>query len=374
MLIWLMSVAMQVRRTTRTTRPVTRGIENANIKSTRMQTRSAAATEDDNSHRATAPTASSKAKTVDTTEAPVAGKRKREALAEVTEVNRERSPTKASTEGKRKNTNTTAVVKKAKARQPLQSIPNPRASQSSLQRTSAAGTTEEEACIVVERNAIEHVLPGSGPNRPVFKFVSRPRDSRAAPSRLPALQDIDAPRVFKKRHTLLQQVEGPSSENTDTAPPSVAKKPNPPIDSRPQVDETAQAREDDSAIAPLPASEGTRLEEERVASQLVAVEEDEDYFWDDFDAEDWDDPAMCAEYAVEVCNYWKELEVGAIRLFCYILLMNASLDKKPASPKLHSPPPPARLGQTRDSLGLVIPSPLLRPIQRRILLPLRECS
>lgn len=69
-------------------------------------------------------------------------------------------------------------------------------------------------------------------------------------------------------------------------------------------------------VETLPPSESSRIDEERVAHQLSVpqVDDDDDTtdLWDDIDAEDMDDPLMVAEYAAEICRYWKEIEVNLL--------------------------------------------------------------
>ncbi|KAF6757781.1 nime/cyclinb [Ephemerocybe angulata] len=65
-------------------------------------------------------------------------------------------------------------------------------------------------------------------------------------------------------------------------------------------------------------SNASQLEADKIASELVKVEESlfepepEDQLWDDLDADDWDDPVMVSEYVVDVCKYWKELELATL--------------------------------------------------------------
>lgn len=81
---------------------------------------------------------------------------------------------------------------------------------------------------------------------------------------------------------------------------------------------------EDAPPAPAPApkeveesKDESQLEADKIASELAAVEssfepEPAVQDWDDLDADDWDDPLMVSEYVVDVCKYWKEIEVATL--------------------------------------------------------------
>ncbi|KIJ91736.1 hypothetical protein K443DRAFT_114658 [Laccaria amethystina LaAM-08-1] len=64
----------------------------------------------------------------------------------------------------------------------------------------------------------------------------------------------------------------------------------------------------------------SQIEADRIAAELIEADakvvpefkEEPVELWDDLDAGDWDDPFMVSEYVVEVCKYWKKLEVETL--------------------------------------------------------------
>lgn len=323
----------QVRRTTRGTRGTSKDIENATARPSRVVTRSktlagtatglsevpATTT---NITRAAAATTSSKAKAVDTADKDkgvmgdkaekVAGKRKREALAEVTQHNRDKSKGGATMKGKGKEVgdvnSKTRLAPGKTARQPLKTVSSVQATATARRVAKVVGVKKVQVHVEVEEQdeeetpaddaiVVDQPEPTAAAARPagrvsVFKFVPEPKEQASSRAVAPANYDEnDAPRVFKKRHTLPKEEAVP-------VPAVVSAK----------ADRAVVPRSGKKSIA----VDESQVEEEKIAAQLANVIDDDDDdtgLWDDLDAEDWDDPAMCAEYVVEICCYMKELEV-----------------------------------------------------------------
>ncbi|KAI3621456.1 g2 mitotic-specific cyclin cdc13 [Moniliophthora roreri] len=292
-----MSSNIPIRRTTRTMTRMNKDTENANARPSRITTRAKAlasggTTTDGPTTRSAATTFASRAKAVDAqlTE-KAAGKRKREVLAEVTEVNKGKGKGK-SAKGKEKAEAvkaTTTTVTKVKAttsargiasRQPLRKAVGARGARKETVQAQGESTNAEKPA----RSLLSSELP-------VFHIVPREDDENAAPSKLPAVpeDDSDRPRVFKKRHT----------------------EPEPPSE-----DQNAMPVSEDLPSAPV---NDSRLDEERVATELEAVEEEDDTgMWDDLDAEDMDDPLSVAEYIHEITAYLKEKEQQTLPVADYM--------------------------------------------------------
>ncbi|KAJ6571760.1 cyclin-like protein [Mycena capillaripes] len=308
-------------RTTRTT--ALKDNENANARPSRINTRAkplsvnAAAVATNvtgGSTRATAPTAASRAKIGLTTasdaksDAP-AGKRKREALGEVTALANNRTKNQPA-KGKEKE----GAVKKEKldhatgkpttvrtTRQPLRTVARTRHNAVLDEPEPQLDVKEENR---IDDNAMLIDLPPQSalPVAPVRKsLVARentsvaPRHSDAASRRPSTRSSIPAPkhledevdeddRAHKRRRTSSEAPE--ESEEED-----------------PAVLEEARLQAEEELITA------------RIAAELEAYPNDEPEAdpetspWDDLDADDADDPVMVSEYVVDVFNYLKQVEL-----------------------------------------------------------------
>jgi G2/mitotic-specific cyclin 2 len=232
---------------------------------------------------ATAATAASKAKASDAKADLAAGKRKREALGEVTSLVTNNKGKDKAAGVKEKETGGLkekfdGVVIKTKATTTTTSLRQPtRFIGSTLKRVTRTNVTAQTQALdnVVEVPDEDAMAVDDQP-----AFASRRVSARSAGSshRLQVQEQVDdaeATRVFKKRRT--------SSE----APVSEA-----------QMFEEELRRNSDVGAADLEVF----ADEEREADP----EGDE---WDDLDAEDADDPLMVSEYVVEIFKYMKEMEV-----------------------------------------------------------------
>ncbi|KAK0480914.1 nime/cyclinb [Armillaria novae-zelandiae] len=259
-----MASNIPVRRPARSVRTVVKDIENATARASRIAARSktiAIAGKDDGTVMAPA----SKTKIADSTaEKAGVGKRKRGVLAEVSGPN---------------GPKVKPVLKPA--RQPLRTTVGPRVAPVASKETvvcrkfTVASTNKE---VVGHRRAISH-SSAKGDEAATIASTSQPPD---------AVDDEEAPRVFKRRFTTPKGSPPPS--------PRIAPLP---VDVESEV-ETQQTIPDDSQV-----------EAERVAADLEDLAED-DEDWDDLDADDDDDPLMVSEYVIEVCQYMKEVEARTL--------------------------------------------------------------
>lgn len=291
----------QVRRTTRTMTKTIKDSENANARTSRVTTRakttlgtSATGVLSDATitRSAAATTASSRAKAVEVIqEKTTVGKRKREILAEVTEVNKGKG--KVTAKGKEKaegssskpeiRPRTTGTVARG-TRPALRKATN---SATRGARKDQALTSAVESVAPGEDMIIEDA-PGIAPSSDLPEFVPQDEDEPTVPLSSIPEDDTEPPRVFKKRHTEPAEVP-PVHERTP-------ERPSAPADS-------------------------SRYEEECVATELAMVGGDGEPTekWDDLDAEDMDDPYMVAEYIQEIAVYLKEREVCSLSTVANLL-------------------------------------------------------
>ncbi len=239
------------------TRPTAKKIENVTAISRNTNTNSKSngksATSASES-RVTAATASSKAKFVshnNASAAAVPSKRKREILAEVTDTN---------------HAGTSKAITTARPR-----------TRQAVRSTTTTTTTTARVGLKKPVRVPPYRKTDDAPvtRQPVF---SRPQPAATKEVLRAVLEEEEDRRVTKKRHT----GERITVTRVETVPPS----------------------------------EGSHIDEERVAHQLSVPEGDDDEdtteLWDDIDAQDMDDPLMVAEYAAEICRYWKEIEVDLL--------------------------------------------------------------
>lgn len=252
--------------------------------------------------RATAGTAASRAKmnvNGDSKADATAGKRKREALGEVTGLvtnNKSTAGGKGKDKEDHKKEKFDGVVLKAKSTVTRQSL---RTVASTRQAAKTAGLDEvkEEAVVKVsDDNAMVVDPPAPAlPSITIRRSIVAKENTAAAIRRSDAhrrasarsittaqrqaAEDVDADRVFKKRRT--------SSEAPE----------------EPEVTEEARLRAEEEEAAAKIAAELEAYAEEPEADP-------ENSPWDDLDADDNDDPLMVSEYVVEIFNYLKQVEVN----------------------------------------------------------------
>jgi len=243
---------LQTRRATRSTRTM-KDAENAVARSTRATALRAKSTVT----RATAPTAASKAKAV---EESTAGKRKREALAEVSTGTNKTKP--ASAKGKEKEKETAVVKPPSKNATTTTTVAAVDAAVTKTTRAAKRGTLAAPPSKVPKTDKVAS-------SKPAEVFRDAPQEE----------EDAEARRASKRRH-----METIAEKETEVV--------------------------DDS-----------QLEVEKVAEELVKVDHESSFqpeteqLWEDLDADDWDDPLMVSEYVVDVCAYWKEVEVRVFSSF-----------------------------------------------------------
>lgn len=230
--------------------------------------------------RLLAATASSKAKAVDPKTGPTAAaaKRKRDILSEVVQDgNREQRRGVAGTELKGKESLDGVVIPrpKPKTRQPLQNIP-PKPGHRRT-RSGRSVTAVSTASAVAELSSVPEVDP--------FAMVAQ-----ASTAATGSTDDSDELRAHKKRHTeverhVLRDIQGFSADNIQEPPSSDYN------------------RIDDAS---------SNIEEDRVASELNAISDDDEEKWDDLDAEDFDDPLSVPDYLHEIIAYLHKTEVSCL--------------------------------------------------------------
>ncbi|KAG6831065.1 hypothetical protein H0H92_012988 [Tricholoma furcatifolium] len=303
-----MSSAIPARRVTRTTRTATaKDNENANARPSRITTRSkptslASTTVPVVGTRVTAGTAASKGKiNVENNKGDaIAGKRKREALVEVTSLVSQNKPAV----GKGKNKEVVkekfdGVVIKTKppvSRSSLRAVPETRT------KTTHSGMVpvkkevladvkvkvikvDDDRAMAVDPPGPQQLPSITARKSLTLKEEAQPRNDnqrraslRSATTAFTHVEDAEADRVFKKRRT------------------------------------SSDAPEED----PFTAEEIPQTEEEiaaaRLAAEIEAFADEEEADpetspWDDLDADDADDPLMVSEYVVEIFNYMKQIEI-----------------------------------------------------------------
>lgn len=234
---------------------------------------------------ATAATAASKAKASDAKADLAAGKRKREALGEVTSLvtNNKGKGKAAGVKEKEKESGELkekfdGVVIKTKATTTTTSLrPPTRIIGSTLKRVTRTTVTAQTQALdnVVEVPDEDAMAVDDQPAVASRRVSARSAGSSRRVQVREQEDDAEATRVFKKRRT--------SSE----APVSEA-----------QMFEEELRRNSDIGAADL-----------EVFANEVREADPEGDEWDDLDAEDADDPLMVSEYVVEIFKYMKEMEV-----------------------------------------------------------------
>ncbi|KAF7969432.1 hypothetical protein HWV62_27319 [Athelia sp. TMB] len=280
-----MFASPQTRRITRTTRITQKDNENANARPSRITTRNTVKPLSSTGAAAarggvTAATAASKAKAADSKADPAAGKRKREALGEVTTALNNKGKGKAAV-GKGKDVDHPTkekfdgvVIKTTKAISTTTTVRQGSKPLSTSRRPAAKALVQPAVLEEVAEVQDEHAMAIDD-----HTIINRRVSTRSAGTsrRVIAVVEEDeeeASRVTKKPR--------PSSE----APQSAA-----------QTFEEQLQQVSDAASADFHA-----INEE----EPEADPEGDD--WTDLDAEDADDPLMVSEYVVEIFKYMKEIE------------------------------------------------------------------
>lgn len=294
--------------------------ENANARPSRISTRSkpvlsaatATATIAGGTSRATAGTAASRAKVnanADSKAEAPAGKRKREALGELTGLVTNNKLTGVVSRGKEKDDlkkdKFDGVVIKSKttiARQPLRTVAGTRqatktvSTMAKLKEGPEANKAQDENAMIVDSPA--QTLPSITVRRSIVAKETAAADIRRSDAyrrastrsvtvaQQAAVEDAEASRVFKKRRT------------SSDAPEE---------DLEAMEEARLRAEEEEAAV--------------RIAAEMESFAEEpeadpEGSQWDDLDADDIDDPLMVSEYVVEIFNFLKQVEVG----YHYVLL------------------------------------------------------
>ena len=243
----------------------------------------------------------------------LAGKRKREALGEVTAVNKPKGLVAKGKEKENPKETFDGVVlnKPTKAvpahRQPLRTVASRTAvvkkePPKAIKQEEEIVEVQDEDAMVIDPPIAAATIPGLTvrrsliPREPIPIISRRSDGQRRVSSRLAAgprqdAEDAEERRVFKKRRTSSEAPEDPEES------------------------EEALARRHEEEVAA------------RIAAELEAYAEEpeadpEDSLWDDLDADDNDDPLMVSEYVVDIFNYLKQVEVSfLLTLHVYFLFL-----------------------------------------------------
>lgn len=350
--------------------------ENANARPSRISTRAKpvtlvpATTATGGTTRATAGTAASRAKTIggsalDTT----AGKRKREALGEVTGLVTNNKPAgKGKEKEDLKKEKFDGVVIKSKpvsTRQPLKPVTTIRqmakAATTIVKKTMLGDVRESQVISVTEDNAMLIDPPAPAQTLPsitVRKATISQENVAAATRRSEAhrrtssrphmiqrqvIEDAEAGRVFKKRRT--------SSEAPEEDPVA--------------AEEALRVSQEEAAAARLAAEIEAFAEEEEA--------DPENSPWDDLDADDADDPLMVSDYVIDIFNYLKQTEVLSFSYDAPMHILTAHLTAyHHAKPKLYGLSERACLEDAWHLDRLVNPSSRPFPSSSRNALPQRQ--
>lgn len=277
----------------------------------------------------TAATAASKAKASDSKADPAAGKRKREALGEVTSlVTNNKGKGKAAANGKEKEV-TGATKEKFDG--------------------VVIKTTKSVTTTTTLRQPIK---PLSSSKRPASKVIAHPpaldevvevhdEDAMAVDDHPPVNRRISTRSVGGSRRTRVEveEDEEEASRVTKKLRPS-SEAPQSPE----QIFEEQLQHVSDAASADFDAI---------VNGQHEADPEGDE--WNDLDAEDADDPLMVSEYVVDIFKYMKEIEVCPIRLVAHLDLTLLSANNN-AQPAVYGFPEGACVVHARHSYRLASPS------------------
>ncbi|GLB39108.1 putative cyclin family protein [Lyophyllum shimeji] len=303
-----MSSNIPTRRITRTTRTATaKDTENANARPSRITTRAkpgslaAATAATGAASRATAGTAASRGKMNANAENKgegIAGKRKREALGEVTGLMTNNKPAGKGKEKEDAKEKFDGVVIKSKppsTRQPLRTVAGTR-------QTTRTATAAAKAEVVEEVKNVPEVAKAQDDHAMVIDAPAQPLPSIAV--RRSILSKESATAAVHRRTSTRSVTAAQRQETEDGEASRVFKKRR----------TSSEAPED-----PAAAEEATRRAEEeaaaaKLASEIEAYAEEpeadpEGSQWDDLDADDADDPLMVSEYVVEIFNYMKQIEL-----------------------------------------------------------------
>lgn len=213
--------------------------------------------------------------------AAVPGKRKREALVDVTEVNKKKAIIAAKGKAKAVDKTTTAASSST--------------STASVSTTVGTRQTSKTSAVDVPRRRVLGDL--KPPKEEQEEEEEKPEVATAVP---PQFNLRSAGAVRRNLKVLRDDV----SEEGDAPAARVFSKP--------------------TGTGVLVKVDESHSDEETVAAHLAHVEEEEVIPHDDLDANDWDDPTMCAEYADEIFDYMKVIEVSNY-LFNHLLSSFANL-------------------------------------------------
>lgn len=319
--------------------------------------------------RATAPTAASRAKASvgsDVKTDPAAGKRKREALSEVTSLvtnNKTKGFTVHASKGKDKEVapkeKFDGIVLKAKTstisvRQPLRTVVGPalrrptRSTAVALPQVQETAEVEEipvvhEAqdvnAMVIDHPAI--VLASSHLRRPSIRRSTH--NSSAVP-----LRQSEVPRRISTHPIAV--AEQKLEDDTETT--RVFKRRRTSSD----VPEEVQVRSEEDRLHEESEAAAARIAAELEAGAETEIEADPDGDdWEDLDAEDASDPLMVSEYVVDIFNYMKAVEV-CLLIVSMLPLLKICVANDYAQPTLHGSPKRTGLENARHPDGLAGPS------------------
>lgn len=242
------------------------------------------------------------------------GKRKREALAEVATGGNKAKGGASGAKGKEKE----VVAVKAKAAVTTTATTTTTTTTTRILRrgtsVAASGTVKASKTKVTEKSEVKKTTTRRAASKPPSTattrvFIDPPQLETSKPKETAKRKETDdgeTRRAVKRRlmDAIVEEVPAPEPEE-----PKEESKDQSQIDADKIATELAKV-EPESSFAPEP----------------------EEQDWDDLDADDWDDPLMVSEYVVDVCKYWKELEVCAIFL-SPLNTFDSTFGRSPPSPE-----------------------------------------
>ncbi|KAF8886532.1 cyclin-like protein [Infundibulicybe gibba] len=308
-----MATNVPARRVVRTTRLVpAKDNENANARPSRITLRSkplastaTSATANGTASRATTATAASRAKAtaVEGKADILAGKRKREALGEVTSLVANNKPKVLAAKGKGKEEvkKFDGVVIKTKAlttRQPLRTVSGTR---QAATVTSAVTKDEASGDQVTSGAQDENAMAIDPPARVPLPAITVRRSAVGREGAVTTTRRSDGHRRMSSRSMTAAQRQVDDDIEAGRVVKKQRTSSDPPEEDPEAVEEARLRAEEEAAIASIQQEVEAFAEEEEADPENSA--------WEDLDAEDVDDPLMVSEYVVEIFNYLKEVEL-----------------------------------------------------------------
>ncbi|PFH48095.1 hypothetical protein AMATHDRAFT_66250 [Amanita thiersii Skay4041] len=299
-----MASNIPVRRPARTTRAAVKDAENNIARVTRPTTRAktlaAAATATTSTREPvfTRPPSSTVAKAkLENGSVATSVKTRRGALLEVTKqvTNNNAGKVKATAKGKEKETDVAPTKTKpvlVDVRKPLQDAARP-----------------------ITRRTIKPISTAAA-------TVTKPTVARKTTRQIKSAASIPKTISEKPRQPATRVVKSSVRSAPETQPiaPSSLRKRTSNLDDDPMEEEREFKRQHtERDVEMLPPRDESQLEVDTVAADLVhidietvPVQATSEQLWTDLDADDIEDPLMASEYIIDICDYWKRIELESL--------------------------------------------------------------